>query len=389
MRALALILASTVPALEAQANEAFLAAETLTVQDLKGPLPPDVSAPIWGMLPSTVIWTAPQRTVRLHDRDANAALAAAAPKPVKVRAATNLKELALVLEWTDDTETRIVPDETAAFGDSAAIELPLQFGAGTRLPYVGMGDAQQHVALYLQRAASGGGVVGRELVAKGFGSSTRAELGRAKMSMRYDARSRTWRALFVRSLRIDGHDLGKGLVPFAVAIWDGAKNERGGNKSISGWRFLRLTRFPLDAEYVDELAFGYHPGDLGDPARGKPLVESVCAACHHLGDKRMAAPGIAPDLSYAGVVDRASYLRDSIINPSAVLVPHLNPNQHYSKAAEPDANRAYPNNPQYQWHSVGADGKLVSKMPPLGALDVASIVAFLKTLGVPPEEKKP
>ena len=112
----------------------------------------------------------------------------------------------------------------------------------------------------------------------------------------------------------------------------------------------------------------------------------MCVACHRIGDKRAAAADTAPDLTNVGVVSTPGYLRDSLVDPSAIVVPILNINRHYTKAQPADAHGAYANNDLYRWYSVDAAGKKTSRMMPFGSMppaDVAAMVAYLKTLGAP------
>ncbi len=166
MRALLVVsLAALAPAAAARAADP-LAPETVEVRQVKGPLPADAAAPLWDGLPAQTALAAPQRTLRLQDRRANEALAGAGAHPVTLRAATDGTDLAVVIEWKDATEDRVKPDATDAYADGAALELPLRFGAGRRLPYVGMGDAGEQVVVYLQRAGATGAAV-RQAVAAG------------------------------------------------------------------------------------------------------------------------------------------------------------------------------------------------------------------------------
>ena len=362
-----------------------LAAETVLVKEVPAPLPSDPAAALWDSLPATTMVAAPQVTIRLNDRKANEALAKAANRPVRVRAATDGEALAVVVEWPDATESRATPDETDVYGDAAALQLPLRFGAGVRLPYVGMGDDEQPVAVYLQRAAPQG-AVSRQAVGSGFGTLQRKDLGGVRVGMRYDAGARAWRALFLRPLAAGGHDLRRGLVPFSVAVWDGAGLERGGNKALGGWKLLRLERYPVDPTYQAELSWGHAPGDLGDPRRGQELFEGACTVCHTAGAQR-AAPGLAPDLSAIGAIATPGYLRDSILAPSAVIVPSPNPAQHQDRSGKPGPTGAWPADEGYVWHQLGPDGKKTSTMPEYASMpkeDVGAIVAYLMTLGAEP-----
>ncbi|HUL59898.1 MAG TPA: c-type cytochrome [Anaeromyxobacteraceae bacterium] len=366
----------------ARGPEPLLVAD-VEARDVPGPLAADPAAPLWDAIPAREVTAVPQRTVRLADRDANEALAAAGPRLLAVRAACDGRDLAIAVDWGDPTEDRSAPDATDAFGDAAALEVPLRFGAGLRLPYVGMGDDAMPVALYLARA-SAAGTTGREAVAAGFGSLTRADLGGAKVAMRRDAARKAWRAVFLRPLEARASDLRRGLVPFALAVWDGARRERGGNKALTGWKLLRLPRFPADAGYAAELQRVRAPAG-GDAARGKALAEGVCAACHAFAERRAAPPGVAPGLDGIGAIATPGYLRESLVDPSAVIVPSPNPNQHQDRSARPGVSGAYPNDERFVWWRRGESGERISKMPSFGALpagDLDAIVAYLVTLGV-------
>jgi complex iron-sulfur molybdoenzyme family reductase subunit gamma len=370
----------------------FLSSETLEVAKLPGPLVADPAAPFWESVPVGTVVAAPQHTIRLNDRQANEALDVATFRTVQVRAATDGKDLAVLLEWADATESRATPDGVDVYGDAAALQFPRRFGAGIRLPYVGMGDEGQEVLLYLQRAGAQGAIA-RQAVAHGFGSSSRADLGGVQVAMRHDGAAKAWRAVFLRPVSAAGHDLGRALVPFSVAIWDGAGKERGGNKALAGWKFLRMPGMAADPAYQAELAWGHRPGDLGDPRKGRELFEGMCTACHSVGAEK-AVPGLAPELTGIGVVATPGYLRDSILAPSTVIVPNPNPAQRQDRSAKPDARGAYPADEAYVWFTRAADGKKVSTMPDYASMepgDLGAIVAYLATLGrdARPEGKKP
>jgi complex iron-sulfur molybdoenzyme family reductase subunit gamma len=100
---------------------------------------------------------------------------------------------------------------------------------------------------------------------------------------------------------------------------------------------------------------------------------------------RAPKAGIAPDLSAVGAVATPAYLRESIVSPSAVVVPGPSPAQHQDRAAPPDARGGWAAADAFTWWRRDAAGKKVSRMPAYGALppaDVAALVAYLATLGV-------
>lgn len=394
MRSLAFVaaLGAGLAGAPALANEAFLAAEGVRVTAAKGALPEGPLDAAWQKVPAATIVAAAQRTVLLMDKDANA-YRQAKPIMVEARALTDGERLAVHLSWADSTHDRIRFGGTHAFGDSVAIEMPLEFGAGKRLPYVGMGDPEAHVLISMMRAIVANELGKKDLrkgtyVGAGFGSLTRADLDWLKMDMQYSEADKGWRAVFVRPWSTADHDIARPLVPFAIAIWDGSKHQRGGNKFLSRWRVLVSPDKKAEPEYMEELAYGYNPGEVGNAAVGKALAGAVCSACHRFADKNTAPPQLAPELSNIGVISNYAYLRDSISKPNEIIVPVLNLNRHYSKSAPTDRYGAHPNDMTYQWFTPGPDGTRTSRMPPFvfPPAQVADIIAYLKTLGAPEEE---
>jgi len=372
------------------ATDRFLAAEGLAVGSAKA-VPATVDDAGWNAATTTRVVVAPQATVTLNDKDANAHRLSPAPGNVVIRAIASPTELGVLLEWDDATENRFV-GETDSYGDSAAIEVPVAFGAGKRLPYIGMGDAGSHVVVHMVRAMGQGKVTTRNAVAAGFGSLTPAPLGWMKTGMAWQAKTKTWRALFVRPLKAPEHSVDAALVPIAFAMWDGARDQRGGNKVLSAWHFLRLPGRSPDATYLAELSFGYGDGDVGVAARGQPMVEAICLSCHRIGAKGYSPPDLAPELTNVGVLSSYSYLRDSVMTPSAALVPNLNVNRHQDRTKLKDDNGAYAHGSLGSFAVKDGTGTPQSTMPNFAAMpkeQVADIVAYLKTLGSTPTPAPP
>ncbi|MDP1826127.1 MAG: c-type cytochrome [Archangium sp.] len=370
----------------ASANEAFFKAE---VVDAVGPmkLPTTPGDPAWKGITGKTFRLTPQRSVHLHDKTANDVLKAGpGSSEVLVKAAASASDLVLYLEWADGAKEVVREDEVNVFADSVAVEVPERMAVGTRLPAISMGDADQYVNVALLRATKAGAQLSR-FSAAGFGSLTRqAPAAEANTSLQYDEAQKVWRAVLTVAL-----DPGNpGLIPVAFAAWDGARGERAGYKRLSAWHFVRVPNKALDPKWVEQLAFGYYPGDLGNAAAGKMLAEGVCLACHHLPGKAFAPPGLAPSLEAVGAIAAPSYLRDSITTPSKVILHEPNPNQHHVTGGPADKNGALPNADGFRWSVKGEDGKWVSKMPPFTQFtpaQLADLIAFLKTLDGPPLEK--
>jgi DMSO reductase family type II enzyme heme b subunit len=179
-----------------------------------------------------------QTTVPLNDKIANAMINKTEAKEFLARAIYNDTSLLIKLEWADSSQSLFSRKETNSYGDSVAIEIPKEFSA--RLPYVGMGDEQKNVYVYMQRAAEEG-ILASEYIAAGFGSLTRLYKTISKMQMNYDTKTNKWQAIF--SLPLALRNMRQFVVPVAFAFWDGAKNQRGGNKYLSAWQFIELATF--------------------------------------------------------------------------------------------------------------------------------------------------
>jgi len=332
-----------------------------------------------------------QRTVRLLDRHVNAALKKVGPRKVMVKAVYDKATLVLSASWPDATMNQLQHGDSTHFGDAAALEIPQEFGFGRSLPYVGMGDETHPVVVTVVRARKEKPYA-RQFVAAGFGSLTRIDRN-TDMAIVYDAGKGRWTATWKRPLRGHNVDLAQGLVPIALAVWDGGIRERGGNKAVTSWHLVRLGKHPLDDKYLRYVAWGESGEPVGDAARGKTQI-AVCTACHRLGDKPTAPKGMAPGLDNIGGYALAQYIRESIVSPSAVVIRQLNINRHYDPKGKKSARGAYPKNTAFTWYSGGAKpgdkgGKATprtSKMPPFAHLadeDLNDIVAYLKSLKTP------
>lgn len=322
----------------AHADDVILAKQT------SGRLPLDPDDALWQTAPATTLRVYPQNTVRLPDKITESAT-------VTVRALYGAEELALRLEWSDASMENA--RGIGQFADAAAVQWPVQFGPGVRLPYIGMGNPGEPVALWLWRADG----TAETLAAEGFGTLTAQTTdGIQAKGMWKDGR---WRVAFRRGLAASGEygvriDSAKqGLVPVALAVWNGATSQRDGAKRLSAWQMLRFEKGAADARYAEQLAASIK----GDPATGKRLMtEKGCAACHAYPGNP-AQPTVGPDLSYAGGIHRAGYLLESIAEPSRVVVPG-------------------------KGYSMTQDGKKVSLMPPFQGTEQErhDIAVFLQTL---------
>jgi len=156
---------------------------------------------------------------------------------VQARAVHNGETLAVRLEWDDPTQNDSLSD-TTAFPDAAAIAFP----ASADSMVATMGAPGAAVNAWYWRADEKDH--GRHVVAEGLGTTRSVDSGAVRVSSVW--KSGRWRVVIARALRVYTKEPVIQLEPgqvtrYAVAVWDGAQQERGGIKSFSGdWRELRL-----------------------------------------------------------------------------------------------------------------------------------------------------
>jgi complex iron-sulfur molybdoenzyme family reductase subunit gamma len=332
-------------------------------------------------VPTKKVVLYPQYSVRLNDKNANEIVEKEQPVEAEVAVGYNQKEIGILIRWKDETKSIQPALATNKYGDGVVVEFSTVYGKGKTLAYVGMGDANHPVMVYLKKAVEGKEYK-KAFISEGFGTMTEIEEKGYNFTMQYDDSKKEWTAVIVKPLKTPDLNLASGMVPVAFAVYDGDSLNRDGNKKISSWKFIKIDKFKADPSYVKYISWGY--GEIGDPARGKELmVQNGCNGCHRYADQNTAPEGLAPNLSKIGGYSNPVYLKESIINPNDVVIRNLNINRHYNKSAEKDKNGAYPNNDMYTWYIKGDKGKLQSKMPPFAHLsekDIADIVAYLKTL---------
>lgn len=180
-------------------------------------------------------------------------------KKIAISAARSDSQIALWVEWQDDTENA---DSTygGQYTDQMAMMFPLKFNK--ELPPITMGaeggvvNIWQWKAVWEKAANASSGtpkssdeapVIGQrtssveDLNAEGFSTLTRQDHqdveGKGVWS------EKTWRVVFRRALEnSDANDIQfKVSLPMAIAVWDGGNRETNGQKGISDWIYLRLS----------------------------------------------------------------------------------------------------------------------------------------------------
>ncbi len=104
-----------------------------------GPLSLDPEAPAWNQAESRRVLLYPQVTTNPHNISRTRLTAV-------VKALYNDDELAIFIEWPDGYAAK--QRGIGKFSDALAIQFPTRYGAGVRLPYVGMGSPGRPVGIW-------------------------------------------------------------------------------------------------------------------------------------------------------------------------------------------------------------------------------------------------
>lgn len=344
---------------------------------------------LWQKAKAGTVEAYPQTTIEMNDAKLMHENANNKAKKVRVKTIQNGEYVAFLVQWKDATKSIQEGYASDVYGDGFAVQFPTTLD---KLPYIGMGSDGRAVIVHLQKAtgktyepnnnqdvyhqlnssnqnafaddlttykanvgAQGNGDYQKVFIAEGFRSTTqiRDTSEASRMEMRYE--NETWNGLLVRKLKSEHLDLSKRSFPVAFAFWDGSKKNRDGSKLLTSWVGVGAQKLIS----LDELSGG-------DIKNGETIMMENCAACHQYKAVKNAPNYMAPELSNIGGYSNASYLLESIVDPSAVVVPGYNTTAH----------------PNFPWYSVDK-GVRSSTMPPFSHLDEKSLkdlVAYLKTL---------
>ncbi len=354
---------------------------------------------IWSKAKTSKVMLYPQTTIKFNDKTANTLNEDAKAIEAKVAALYNGSKVAFMITWPDGTKSIQNSDKTDTYSDGFAIQFAEDFSDPKKLPYIGMGSDGRPVVIHLQKEAfgiyepNGEGMVGyqvnpnqtdlfgkdlekfearvksiasndyeKNFVSEGFRSMTEIKDDTSKSYSRIGYANKAWTGTLSRPLKDEYVSLNAGAFPVAFAVWDGEKMGRNGLKHLSSWVAVVLESSASKGPLVSAL----HDKVSGDASKGKEVVaNNGCVGCHQI--EATDAPNLmGPSLSNIGGYSTSDYLRESIVDPSAVVVPGYNRNAHSN----------------YMWYTE-ADGKRVSTMTDYSWLekaDLEDMVAYLKTL---------
>lgn len=355
-------------------------------------------AAAWSKAKFSSVTLYPQTAIEMNDKKANELSANAKAKKAEVGALYDGKNIALMVKWADGSKDVQPGYASTLYPDGFAVQFAGTTKGNQPLPYIGMGSTGRPVVVHLQKATekvyepngkkdvstqinrNQTALFGQELkdydakvaalantdyervfVGEGFRSLTEVKDGSVKSNSAMAYADNGWTGTLVRPLKDEYVNL-NGTVPVSIAVWDGSKMGRNGLKNLSSWVAINLEGQKANGALVADLT----TEPKGDAAKGKEAVAANgCAGCHQV-EATDAKSFMAPSLQNVGGYSTAAYLRESLVKPSAVVVPGYNRNAHS-------------NTPWYNLEK----GKRVSTMTDYSFLDkktVDDIVAYLKTL---------
>jgi complex iron-sulfur molybdoenzyme family reductase subunit gamma len=355
-------------------------------------------AAAWANAKFSSVTLYPQTAIEFNDKKANALTENAKAKKADVAALYDGKNIALMVKWADKTKDVEQCKTSDVYTDGFAVQFAGVTKGAQPLPYIGMGSTGRPVVVHLQKATAkvyepnGNKDVGMQInrqqtgifekdlasfdikvaalanndyervfVGEGFRSLTEVKDGSVKSNAAMIHGAKGWTGTIVRPLKDEYVNL-NGTVPVSIAVWDGSSMGRNGLKNLSAWVAVNLEGQKANAAMVADLT----TDSKGDAAKGKAASEANgCNGCHQMSATDPKS-FMAPSLKNVGGYSTASYLRESIVKPSAVVVPGYNRNAHS-------------NTP---WYNI-EKGKRISTMTDYSHLDkntLDDIVAYLKTL---------
>jgi DMSO reductase family type II enzyme heme b subunit len=171
---------------------------------------------------------------------------------VMIRAVKNNDEIAIMLEWDDQTKSSNF-DHSALYVDRAAVMFPVN--ADKEAPSITMGELGMPVNIWQWKAI--GGERGQPGVKDNFnpklayqtiedlnaeGYSTLTDQNQQDIKGGAVWKNNKWRLVFNRSLtNVHANDVQlNNSVLMATAVWDGSNKELNGQKGIAGWLLLKI-----------------------------------------------------------------------------------------------------------------------------------------------------
>ncbi|MBE0492646.1 MAG: c-type cytochrome [Sulfurospirillum sp.] len=320
--------------------------------------------------PNSKAWlSAPYTTIRLYTKNGDIQT-----KNLRLKALHNAKYIAFLLSWQDNMPMRF---------DGFALQFSINFDDANKLPYIYLGNSTRSVLVHQRinteqfyllevldlqqfleptqslRISKKQTNNGATFLASGFDVIEQKEHKNIHMYQSYQ--NANYKAVLSKPLQSDDGDLLQSIFSLSFLLLDQSSKDTKPNTFISPWIGIKLMGIDSDDVFLKS---SKTPID-GDIIRGKELALQNCAVCHHFDDAHNAPQNIAPDLSHVSNLTNIAYLKESILQPSAVITPTSN------------ANANFP------WFYIDDNGQNISTMPAFDWMDTKSledVIAYFASL---------
>lgn len=226
-------------------TESVVRAENTVVKagKLVDKLPSTTADPVWQQAEPTSFYLVPQIIAKQR-------FFTPSNDTLTVRALYNDKDIALLLEWDDRTNSKPGDEEAekiadAPIGEDAiAVQLPVNIPEGTEKPYFGMGDTSHPVNIWHWKSGTTDKPESITLAnSKGFKEIEQRDAKAVDLSIKSHYQNGTWQVLMTRPLLTSEKDIqfseGR-FIPIAFAAWDGSNGEKGSKHTMTTWYWLQL-----------------------------------------------------------------------------------------------------------------------------------------------------
>ena len=335
--------------------------------------------------------TFPMVSVKTNDAIANKLNYQNGIKEVSVKAIYDGRNIAFLLRWKDDTKSVIEHMSTDDFNDAFGVELQTKTDI---IPYVDFGDLNDEVIFYLKNADENSVNIDENLdilsqfdyqnlnlfiknsdedllphvkqevfLYRGFNNAIKLNTKLSNITMNMLYKDGYWYGSLSKKLVNKNSNLSSGSFLVSFSLYDGKMKQRGRLRNLTPWLLARFEGIEGGEELIKKVNYEIS----GNIKNGESIASKNCSICHNFQNKRNAPVNMAPDLSYIGGYANISYIKESILQPSKVIVPDFTDFAH----------------PNFSWVDKQENGKNISVMPSfewMSESDLNDLLAFMQTL---------
>ncbi len=335
--------------------------------------------------------TFPMVSIKTNDALANKLNYQNGAKEVDIKAIYDGKNIAFLLRWKDSTKSVIGRMRTDDFNDAFGVELQTKTDT---VPYVDFGDLNDEIVFYLKNANKNSVDIeeNQDILSQfdyqnlnvfvknsdedllphvkqevflyhGFNNAIKLDTKLSNITMDMIYKDGYWYGSLSKKLVDKNSNLSNGTFLVSFSLYDGKIKQRGRLRNLTPWLLARLEGIEGGESLVEEVNHKIS----GDIKNGEKIALKNCSICHNYKNTRNAPVNMAPDLSFIGGYASIDYIKESILQPSKVIVPDFTDSAH----------------PNFSWIEKQENGKNISVMPSfewMNEKNLNDLLAFMQTL---------